>query len=129
MIVMPASWSAIGAYVPIWFFRHLETQVSVWQWAAGIFAVMLIVGNVALTRSGYGLRSPFQSEIRSIVHPLLYWVSMTFFATNIVLIGNNAASWPIQSNQTIHEIILTLMIGQATLQFASMVLYRPVDSV
>jgi len=126
-IVIPAGTAAVGSYLPIWFGRHLADQVFVWQFSAGIIAATIVFGQLILVRSGYGFRSEFVRELRSILSPYVFWASTIVGLFVLILSGLNAASWPILSNQTIYEFVLMLMIAQATLQFVSMVYYRSAD--
>jgi hypothetical protein len=128
MIVLPAGMTAIGSYVPLWFARHLNDPASVWQYSAWTVGLAVVFSQFLLNRSGYGYGSEFSKAYRLIVSPYSFWGTTAVFAAILLLMGANGASWPFQSNQTIHELVLMLMMTQATLQFVSMVFFRSGDA-
>ena len=111
--------AAFFAYVPYWISKYVTDASSVWQFSSilAVVAVSTLVIPLGLLMRA---REALQAVVPKFVLLGASIIPFSAFMAHLI----NAVSWPINSNSTLYELALFLIIINMTFHFGSLVLYR-----
>ena len=114
--------AALLAYIPYWASKYVSSVESIWRFSS-IFALVWIVPSLLIV--SFLLAKDALEDIGTVMSGPIKIAGALFAPTTIAVFLMNALSWPVNSNSTLYELAVLLMLGSMTFQFGSLVMHRP----